>query len=224
MAVALLLLTFLAFAIIDWLLSRKHQPVIAKEPTAEPQAVLCGQPNIIDGFAVPEQLRYHPGHSWLLRERKNLARIGADEFAAAVSGKVERVNLPRPGQWLRQGQKAWSVTRKGQTVEMISPTEGEVVEINEELVENPSLLRSDPYGKGWLMMLHVPDEESTTRNLVPTALVPAWMRDSVANLYALQPQLAGHAAADGGRPVYDIFAEVPDKDWKAAASALFLTR
>src|SRR5689334_8261047 len=148
MAVALLLLTFLAFAIIDWLLSRKHQPVIAKEPTAEPQAAVPGQPKIIDGFAVAEQLRYHPGHSWLLRERKNLVRIGADEFAAAVSGKVERVNLPRPGQWLRQGQKAWSVTRMGQTVEMISPTEGEVVEINEELVENPSLLRSDPYGKG----------------------------------------------------------------------------
>jgi hypothetical protein len=53
--------------------------------------------------------------------------------------------------------------------EMASPTEGEVMEINYELLQNPSDLRQDPYGKGWLVAVHVPDEENTTRNCSPKA-------------------------------------------------------
>ena len=59
----------------------------------------------VDGFQVPEKVSYHPGHSWLVRERKNLVRVGADEFAAALLGNIERIELPKPGQWIRQGQK-----------------------------------------------------------------------------------------------------------------------
>ncbi|MBI3472710.1 MAG: hypothetical protein HY013_15245 [Candidatus Solibacter usitatus] len=55
----------------------------------------------------------------------------------------------------------------GEWTEMTSPTEGEVVEVNPEVVNDPTLLREDPYGKVWLMTVHVPDEEATTRNLVP---------------------------------------------------------
>jgi len=69
----------------------------------------------------------------------------------------------------------------------------------------------------------VPDEESTSRNLVPKPLVGQWMRDAVERLYALQPALAGAVAADGGRPADDVFADMPDVDWKAAAGEFFLT-
>ncbi|MDZ4797892.1 MAG: glycine cleavage system protein H [Bryobacteraceae bacterium] len=223
MAVGLLLLTFLAFAIIDWLLSYRHAPRIAKEavPAAPPAPFLT--PAVVDGFQVPEGLRYHLGHTWLYRERKNVARVGVDEFGASLAGHIESIELPRPGTWIRQGQKAWSFVRNGETVEMVSPTEGEVTEINQELLQNPALLRNDPYGKGWLLTVHVPDEESTTRNLLPKNMVGAWMRQSVEKLYGLQPRLAGLAAADGGRPVDDLLSEVPNAEWKAIASDFFLT-
>ena len=222
MTVALLLVTFLAFVLIDWVLSRKHAPKIAKanEPAS---AAPFLQPAFVDGFAVPEELRYHQGHAWLYRERKNLARVGADEFAAVLAGKVEKIELPRPGQWIRQGQAAVSITRNGETVSMVSPTEGEVVEINPEVVQNPSLLRSDPYGKGWLMSVHVPDEETTERNLVPKPMVGTWMRQAIERLYALQPDLAGAVAADGGRPVDDVFEHLPDTNWKALTREFFLS-
>jgi len=106
---------------------------------------------------------------------------------------------------------------------MVSPTEGEVMEINTEIVKNPALLRQDPYGKGWLVSVHVPDEESTGRNLVPPALVRGWMREAVERLYALQPRLAGAVAADGGRPAEDLLRALPDVNWKEATSGYFLT-
>jgi hypothetical protein len=90
--------------------------------------------------------------------------------------------------------------RDGQKTEMVSPTEGEVMAVNAEVVGNPALLRQDPYGKGWLLSVHVPDEENTGRNLVPSMLVGEWMREAVERLYGRQPALAGAVAADGGRP------------------------
>ena len=92
---------------------------------------------------------------------------------------------------------------------MVSPTEGEVMAINLEVVNNPALVRSDPYGKGWLVTVNVPDEESTTRNLIPKGLVHEWMRLAVDRLYSHQPMLAGAAAADGGRPAEDLLADLP---------------
>jgi glycine cleavage system H lipoate-binding protein len=157
------------------------------------------------------------------RERKNYVRVGADEFAAALLGKLERIELPKPGQWVRQGQKVLSFYRDGEKTEMISPTEGEVMEVNNEVLANPAILRSDPYGKGWLVAIHVPDEENTSRNLIPKGLVGQWMRDAVERFYALQPALAGAVAADGGRPAEDLLAGMPDAAWKATTGEFFLT-
>ena len=55
------------------------------------------------------------------------------------------------------------------------------------------------------MMVHVPEEDTVSRNLVPATMVRSWMRDAVERLYGMQPQLAGAVAADGGRPAEDLF-------------------
>jgi len=222
MTVILVLVTFLTFIVLDYLLNRKKAlttvAVAARE--AVPSAF---SGDYVNGFHTPEQVAYHPGHTWLVQERKSVVRIGADEFAAALAGKIEKVELPKPGQWVRQGQKILSFYRNGEKAEMVSPTEGEVMAINPEVVNSPALLRSDPYGKGWLLTINVPDEESTTRNLIPKGLVHEWMRLAVDRLYSRQPMLAGAAAADGGRPAEDLLAEVPNADWKQIAGEFFLT-
>jgi glycine cleavage system H protein len=220
MTVILVLATFMVFIVLDYFLNRRK--AIATVPVeARPAAIPAG--DYVDGFLTPENLSYHPGHSWFVRERKNLVRVGADEFAAALVGKVEEIELPKPGQWIRQGQKIVAFRRDGEKTEMVSPTEGEVMEVNSEILNDPSLLRQDPYGKGWLLSVHVPDEENTGRNMVPKRLVREWMRDAVERLYAKQPSLAGAVAADGGRPADDLLAALPDANWKAVTGEFFLT-
>jgi glycine cleavage system H protein len=95
--------------------------------------------------------------------------------------------------------------------------------INDQVLQNPALMRQDPYGRGWLLAVHVPDEESTTRNLIPKGLVREWMRESVERLYARQPVLVGAVAADGGIPSEDLLADVPGANWKELAGEFFLT-
>jgi glycine cleavage system H protein len=221
MTVVLLLVTFLIFVLLDWALNRKKAVQTIKEAAAPAPVGLAAA--YVEGFLVPEQLSYHPGHAWAMRERRNTVRVGVDEFAAALIGRAEKVELPKPGQWVRQGQKAWGFHRNGEKADMVSPTEGEVVEVNADVLRDPSLLRKDPYGKGWLAILHVPDEENTVRNMVPKPLVRNWMRESVGRLYSLQPQLAGAAAADGGRPAEDLLAGMPELNWKEITGEFFLS-
>jgi glycine cleavage system H protein len=222
MTVILVLGTFVVFIVLDYVLNRNK--AIHTVPAAVLHAVTAGPDGeFVSGFRTPEKLSYHPGHSWLVQERKNEVRVGADEFAAALAGKVEKIELPKPGQWIRQGQRVLSFFRNGEKTEMVSPTEGEVMAVNQEVLQNPAIFREDPYGKGWLLAVHVPDEENTARNLVPKALVREWMRESVERLYARQPMLAGAVAADGGRPSEDLLAEVPGANWKATTGEFFLT-
>ncbi len=220
MTVLLVLGTFLVFIVLDYAMNRNK--AIATVPAeSHSHAPVAG--DFVSGFHTPDNISYHPGHSWVARERKNVVRVGADEFAAALAGKIEKLELPKPGQWIRQGQKVLSFYRHGVKTEMVSPTEGEVMEVNAEVLSDPARLREDPYGKGWLVAVHVPDEEATTRNLIPKGLVGAWMRDSIERLYGMQPALAGAVAADGGRPAEDLLAAFPDADWKSVTSEFFLT-
>lgn len=221
MTVILVLSTFLVFIAIDFALSRKKAAV---EESAVESAGAELDSNYIEGFLVPERVQYHPGHSWAMRERKKLTRVGLDEFGAALLGKVERIELPKPGTWLRQGQKAFSFMRNGEVTEVLSPTEGEVVEVNNDVLQDPSLLRKDPYGAGWLLTVHVPEEETVSRNLIPADMVRSWMRNAVEKLYAMQPQLAGAVAADGGRPAEGLLDAMPGVSWKSVTAEFFLTQ
>jgi len=222
MTVILVLVTFLVLIVLDYALNRRK--TVSTVAAAAPRVSTAqASPDYVDGFQVPEKLSYHPGHAWLVHERKNIMRLGADEFAAALLGKLEKIELPKPGQWIRQGQKLLVFYRNGQKTEMVSPTEGEVMEINGEAIGNPSVVRQDPYGKGWLVAVHVPDEENTNRNLIPKRLVREWMRQEVERLYALQPALAGAVAADGGRPAEDLMEAVPEAPWTEVTRGFFLT-
>ncbi len=222
MTVILVLATFAVFILIDFLLSRKK--AVQLDTAAESTPAAEWDPNYVEGFLVPDRFRYHPGHSWALKERTRLVRVGVDEFAAALMGRIDRIELPKPGTWLRQGQKAFTFFRDGEKTEVLSPMEGEITELNPEVAKDPSLLRKDPYGAGWLMMVHVPDEDTMSRNLVPVTMVRNWMRDAAERLYSRLPQLAGAVAADGGRPADDLYAALPDTSWKELTQEFFLTK
>ncbi len=226
MTVILVLFTFGIFLAIDYLLSRRRGevPAVAVEGAAAvaaaPAAPLIPE---VSGIPIPADLRYHPGHTWLARERKNVLRVGADAFAAIIAGPIESVQLPKPGHWVRQGQRAIAFKRNGETIEIVSPVEGEVTAINNEVIANPELLKTDPYGKGWLFRVFSPDEEGTARNLLPANLVRSWMRNAVDHLFELQPQLAGATAADGGEVVENAIEALPALPARRVNEEFFLS-
>lgn len=186
MTVILVLGTFLVFILIDFFLNRKHaEHIPVQESTPAAQTLLSSA--VIDGFLVPDQLRYHAGHTWLTEERPQLVRVGADALAAKKMAAIEKIEVPQPGRWVRQGQRAFVAVAGDKKYELVSPAEGEVTEINPDVLRDPSLLLRDPYGKGWLVKVNMPDPDLVERNLLPKSIVRTWMREEIRDWRASQP-------------------------------------
>jgi glycine cleavage system H lipoate-binding protein len=223
MTVILVLFTFVTFLLIDHFYSRKHAVVQPTLQVAKQMAVPRLAPGIVAGFRIPENLRFHPGHTWALSESPSLVRVGMDDFASKLTGKVDSIALPQRGQWIRQGQKICTLRRDGTSVDMVSPIEGSVADINEAIAQNPELARKDPYGEGWLLTVQSPDAKTNFRNLLGGALARWWMEESAGRLQKRMPSMLGALAQDGGTAVDNLRAQIPDQDWAALAKEFFLS-
>ena len=225
MTVLLVLFTFVAFLLIDYFRTRKTiahtiPEIVATEHEAAPRL----QPALVAGFAVPDNVRYHPGHTWALSESPHLVRVGMDDFASKLTGAVESITLPQRGQWIRQGQKMCTIHRDGCAADMVSPIEGTVSEINPALATDPKLALRDPYGEGWLVTVLAPDAKTSFRNLLGGTLARWWTEESANRLQRRMPTaLAGALAQDGGAALNDLTIEIPDQEWLPLAKEFFLS-
>jgi glycine cleavage system H lipoate-binding protein len=221
MTVILVLLTFVTFLLIDYFYSRKHvaHPALAT-PKHVPQARAV--PAMVGGFRVPENLRYHQGHTWALSESPNLVRVGMDDFASKLIGHVERIVLPQRGQWVRQGQKFATIFRDGVAVDIVSPIEGSITDVNDTVASDPKAAQNDPYGEGWLVTMNSPDSKTNFRNLIGGTLARWWTEESASRLQKKMPALCGALAQDGGVAVNSLADEIPDKEWAEIAKEFLL--
>ena len=223
MVAALVLGTFTCFVIVDYYLQtrrpRAARAVVASAGSEE----VSFSANIVSGFKLPSGISYHSGHAWAAKESRNIVRIGLDDFAARLLGKVDELDLPARGRWLRQGEKGWTLARGAHHFEMLSPIEGEVVDINPEVLRDPSIIRKDPFGLGWLVAVNSPAVDSNLKNLLRGSLAQRWMEESVA---ALQTQFSPSTAVhlqDGGHAIVDVLSEIPEDQWEKTAHELFLS-
>jgi glycine cleavage system H lipoate-binding protein len=225
MTVILVLLTFVTFLLIDHFYSRRRVVVQASLRPAQSrrEASPQWQSGVVGGFRVPENLRYHPGHTWALNESPSLVRVGIDDFASKLTGKIEHITLPQRGQWIRQGQKLCTIHRDGNGVDLVSPIEGSVTDINESLVQDPKLALRDPYGQGWLITVQSPDAKTNSRNLLAGPLARWWMEESASRLQRKMPMALGALAQDGGVAMDNLSAHLPGEDWMRIAKEFFLS-
>jgi glycine cleavage system H lipoate-binding protein len=227
MTVILILATFATFLFIDYLLSRKRAPQLAREMAEIPKPAHSDLPAqlspVVAGFKLPENLRYHPGHTWALAESPQMVRVGIDDFAARLIGRASSVKLPLRGRWVRQGQTLMVVERDGAKAEIVSPMEGVVAGVNEKVLQNPELALRDPYGEGWLVTVQSPDAKTNFRNLLSGGVARKWLEDAAASLRSRIPVLATAVAQDGGVAIDDIGREMSSQEWSELAREMFLT-
>jgi len=227
MTVLLVLFFFATFLLIDYFRTRHafDRPVLAVAPAKHDAVAPRLQPALVGGFAVPENLRYHPGHTWALSESPNLVRVGMDDFASKLTGTIQNVTLPQRGQWIRQGQKLCTLYRDDAAVDMVSPIEGTVAEINQALMSDPKLALRDPYGEGWLVTVQSPDAKTSFKNLLGGPLARWWTEESASRLQHRMPMpmAMGALAQDGGVAINDVANQIPGQDWLSLAKEFFLS-
>ena len=104
----------------------------------------------------PEDLYYSQEHNWV-RLTGNRGTVGITDFAQQEMGEILYTELPDEGSQTEQGDISGTLESSKTVAELFSPVSGEVISINKDLEEEPSLINDDPYGKGWLMVLELDD-------------------------------------------------------------------
>lgn len=106
----------------------------------------------------PQQLRYSKEHEWLSAAEDGVATVGITEHAANALGDVVYADLPEAGAAVTAGETCGELESTKSVSDLYSPVTGEVVESNQDVVDDPSLVNSAPFKGGWLFKVRITDE------------------------------------------------------------------
>lgn len=107
---------------------------------------------------IPTELQYTKSHEWLKME-DGVAVVGLTDFAQDSLGDIVFVNLPQPGDPVNAGEAFGDVESVKAVSDVISPVSGVVLEVNEELLDNPALVNEDPYNAWFVKVEQITGEE-----------------------------------------------------------------
>ena len=117
-------------------------------------------------MTVPENLHYTAEHEWVAIDGA-VASIGITDYAQQALGDVVYVQVPAAGQPVTAGEPCGEVESTKSVSDIYSPVDGEVIQANPEIEDDPGLVNTDPYGAGWLLRIQL------TGGTEPTGLLTA---------------------------------------------------
>ena len=106
---------------------------------------------------IPAELKYVSSHEWLRTEADGTITVGITEHAQELLGDIVFVELPEVGTTLSADEQAGVVESVKAASDVYAPIEGEIVAVNQALVDAPETANSDPYGDGWIFEVRVSD-------------------------------------------------------------------
>ncbi len=216
----LIVIGYLVMLVIFWRLFRVPVGMGAVRRAVPRAAAAVGR-----WFDVRDGYFFHQGHTWALpdAEERETVRVGMDDFAGRLIGRPDAIALPGVGERLRQGERGWEISAAGASIPMLAPVDGEVVAVNDAVLERPELASREPYENGWLLEVRVDDRGRLPKNLLSGRLARQWMETVAEGLRLQQVGDLGYVLPDGGTPI-DGFARAlaPDR-WDELARELLLS-
>ncbi|MEM2942981.1 MAG: glycine cleavage system protein GcvH [Candidatus Bathyarchaeia archaeon] len=117
-------------------------------------------------YLLPSNLLYTRDHTWVKMVGEEAAVIGVTDYAfeeatGLGSRTILHIELPEVGKRVGQKDALATIETEKNVSEIPSPLSGEVTEVNEKLLDEPSLVGSDPYGQGWIVKLRIAERAQT---------------------------------------------------------------
>jgi len=102
----------------------------------------------------PADRKYTKDHEWIMVESASLALVGITQYAQEQLGDVVFVDITAAiGSTLSQGEKLGEIESVKAVSDLFSPTSGEIMEINNHIIDHPELINEDPHGRGWMVRI-----------------------------------------------------------------------
>ena len=171
---------------------------------------------------------YHHCHTWAKVEDKAFIRIGIDDFGQNILGPIEKICLPLRGEKI--GKKSIRVKARDFIIPLTPPVDGYVVEVNNDLINQPQLANTSPYEKGWFVLLRPTRLVRNLKNLFYGSAAIQWFDLEMHRLAALitselnsaVDEQLGVTLPDGGLPDFDLLNKLPPGITKRVVEQSFL--
>jgi glycine cleavage system H lipoate-binding protein len=163
---------------------------------------------------------YAPGHTWLAPRKGGALTLGIDDLAERLLPAVSAVELPRAGTIVARGETIATLHGGGRELRIRAPIPGVVAGVNAAVLRNPSLVKGDFYGDGWLVAITPADGSWAV--LPQGDAAEGWLKKESARWTRFLEERLGFAAADGGELLAPAPWLIGEEGWRSLAAA-FLT-
>jgi glycine cleavage system H protein len=172
----------------------------------------------VRGFLVDDKFRYHRGHLWLQRINRDV-RLGLDDFCQWLLGDIKNISFPSHGELVRRGKTLLRISCSHGMTEIVSPLSATIMEINEHVCHDYSLINTDPYGAGWLLKMRVSQDEGDRlerreEGFLPPSATRGWLKDEIDRLHHVLKTEIGVTMSDGGEITKNLLDAVTKKQWQ----------
>ncbi len=130
----------------------------------------------------PEGLYFHREHTWIRVEDHPAGkrmRIGLDDIFLQDIGEINVLDLPNEGDEISQDEVCGVIRGKQTKKELYAPVSGEILDVNLELHEDPDIIREDPYGIGWLLLVDPSEPEEEMSYLLSGKEALRWWKNEL---------------------------------------------
>jgi len=107
----------------------------------------------VDGYEVPTGLFYTKEHEWAKVQTDNTVKIGITDYAQKSLHEIVYVELPEVGLTVNQMMPIGTVESIKSVAEVYSPISGEIIKVNEKLIDSPELVNKSPFNDGWIVII-----------------------------------------------------------------------
>lgn len=133
----------------------------------------------VEDYELPDDLYYHKDHAWAKIESDGNVRVGMNDFYQKSAGDTTYVDLPFEGDDISQDETCGKIQSAKWVGKFASPLSGEILEVNEALEDDCTLINKSPYDEGWIMLVKPSNLEQDKKNLFHGDNVEPWLKKEI---------------------------------------------
>lgn len=175
-----------------------------------------------NSLKIPKGLYFDNSHTWAFMEKDGIVKVGIDDFLQHTTGRVTRTILKNPGDMVKKGEQVLTLVQNGKHLNIYAPISGTVEEINEQLITDPSVINSSPYGEGWVYMIEPSNWLREVEFLKMAGSYKHWLINEFIRLKDFiatstkpgTPEFAQVVLQDGGELIDNVLQELRPEVWE----------
>ncbi len=163
----------------------------------------------VKGFFIPDDLYFSTNHMWVRVEKDGRVKVGVDDFAQKLLGRIDQVSLPKRDERTTHEDDCWTVRSGRRVAHLSTPLNGTIDRVNHRLLSRAGLIHEEPYDGGWLFSMKPDDLEHSLEGLLRGSKARSWLEKEVDRLSMRVEEELGATIADGG----SISDKLSDEEW-----------